>query len=98
MLGLQAMFPILEWGRNYDLNKFKGDLIAGLTIASICIPQDIGYSKLANLPPQIGLCKILLEIVSKILTTGSILIMAESFWVALKTQINNQEIRGGESD
>ncbi|KAK3149843.1 hypothetical protein QOZ80_3AG0223800 [Eleusine coracana subsp. coracana] len=41
--------------RHYTLAKFKGDLIAGLTIASLCIPQDIGYSKLANLPPEIGL-------------------------------------------
>lgn len=39
VLGLQAMFPILEWGRHYNLSKFKGDLIAGLTIASLCIPQ-----------------------------------------------------------
>ncbi|KMS95243.1 hypothetical protein BVRB_010680 [Beta vulgaris subsp. vulgaris] len=54
-LGLQAVFPILEWGRGYNLNKFKGDLISGLTIASLCIPQDIGYSKLANLDPQYGL-------------------------------------------
>ncbi|KAJ9545851.1 hypothetical protein OSB04_025558 [Centaurea solstitialis] len=55
VLGLQAVFPILEWGRSYNLKKFRGDLIAGLTIASLCIPQDIGYSKLANVPPQYGL-------------------------------------------
>ncbi|XP_010269183.1 PREDICTED: sulfate transporter 1.2-like [Nelumbo nucifera] len=55
ILGLQSIFPILEWGRNYSLSKFKGDLIAGLTIASLCIPQDIGYAKLANLDPQYGL-------------------------------------------
>eukprot|EP00262_Sarcandra_glabra_P012431 TRINITY_DN31_c0_g1_i5.p1 TRINITY_DN31_c0_g1~~TRINITY_DN31_c0_g1_i5.p1 ORF type:complete len:532 (+),score=58.25 TRINITY_DN31_c0_g1_i5:105-1700(+) len=55
VLGLQAFFPILEWGRHYSLTKLKGDLIAGLTIASLCIPQDIGYSKLANLSPQYGL-------------------------------------------
>ncbi|KNA07942.1 hypothetical protein SOVF_167230 [Spinacia oleracea] len=55
ILGLQAVFPILEWGRGYNLNKFRGDLISGLTIASLCIPQDIGYSKLANLDPQYGL-------------------------------------------
>ncbi|XP_052194786.1 sulfate transporter 1.2-like [Diospyros lotus] len=54
-LGLQALFPIIEWGREYNLSKFKGDLIAGLTIASLCIPQDIGYAKLANLDPQYGL-------------------------------------------
>ncbi|KAK8259541.1 hypothetical protein V6Z11_D13G063800 [Gossypium hirsutum] len=55
VLVFQALFPIFEWGRNYSLSKFKGDLIAGLTIASLCIPQDIGYAKLANLDPQYGL-------------------------------------------
>ncbi|KAH0460286.1 hypothetical protein IEQ34_010949 [Dendrobium chrysotoxum] len=54
-LGLESLFPILKWGREYNLRKFKGDLIAGLTIASLCIPQDIGYAKLANLDPQYGL-------------------------------------------
>lgn len=39
VLGLQTLFPILEWGRDYSVAKFKGDLIAGLTIASLCIPQ-----------------------------------------------------------
>lgn len=39
ILGIQAVFPILEWGRKYNLTKFRGDLIAGLTIASLCIPQ-----------------------------------------------------------
>jgi high affinity sulfate transporter 1 len=38
-LGLQYVFPVLDWGRHYTLAKFKGDLIAGLTIASLCIPQ-----------------------------------------------------------
>ncbi|KAH7656261.1 sulfate transporter 1 high-affinity protein [Dioscorea alata] len=51
----QYLFPILEWSKGYNLSKFKGDLIAGLTIASLCIPQDIGYAKLANLDPKYGL-------------------------------------------
>ncbi|XP_052202822.1 sulfate transporter 1.3-like [Diospyros lotus] len=55
VLGMQAIFPILEWARRYNLSKFRGDLIAGLTIASLCIPQDIGYANLANLDPQYGL-------------------------------------------
>ncbi|KAG2536344.1 hypothetical protein PVAP13_9NG182200 [Panicum virgatum] len=54
-LSLQHVFLVLEWGRHYTLSMFKGDFVAGLTIASLCIPQDIGYSKLANLPPEIGL-------------------------------------------
>ncbi|GMI77147.1 sulfate transporter 1;3 [Hibiscus trionum] len=55
VLGIQAIFPIFEWGRSYNWKKFRGDLIAGLTIASLCIPQDIGYARLANLDPQYGL-------------------------------------------
>lgn len=39
VLGLQAIFPIFEWGSDYNLTKFRGDLISGLTIASLCIPQ-----------------------------------------------------------
>ncbi|GMN32845.1 hypothetical protein TIFTF001_044724, partial [Ficus carica] len=55
ILGVQAIFPIFSWARDYSLSKFKGDFIAGLTIASLCIPQDIAYAKLANLQPQHGL-------------------------------------------
>ncbi|KAE8701628.1 High affinity sulfate transporter 1 [Hibiscus syriacus] len=55
VLSIQAIFPIFQWGRSYSWKKFRGDLIAGLTIASLCIPQDIGYAKLANLDPQFGL-------------------------------------------
>ncbi|CAM8906946.1 unnamed protein product [Rhodiola kirilowii] len=55
VIALQTIFPILEWGRQYNFQKFKGDLIAGLTIASLCIPQDIGYAKLAHMETQYGL-------------------------------------------
>ncbi|KAF7839981.1 sulfate transporter 2.1 [Senna tora] len=52
---LQRIFPILHWARNYNLTKFRCDLLAGLTIASLCIPQSIGYATLAHLDPQYGL-------------------------------------------
>nr|CAO99122.1 sulfate transporter-like protein [Nicotiana tabacum] len=52
---LQGLFPILSWGRNYKVKMFKHDLLAGLTLASLCIPQSIGYANLANLEPQYGL-------------------------------------------
>ncbi|KAL1547204.1 Sulfate transporter 3.1 [Salvia divinorum] len=55
LLGLQYVFPIVEWGRHYTLGFFKADLIAGITIASLAIPQGISYAKLANLPPILGL-------------------------------------------
>ncbi|XP_048232288.1 sulfate transporter 2.1 [Ricinus communis] len=52
---LQAIFPILSWSRDYKATKFKNDLLAGLTLASLCIPQGIGYATLAKLDPQYGL-------------------------------------------
>lgn len=36
---LKAIFPILEWGRKYTVISLRNDLLAGLTIASLCIPQ-----------------------------------------------------------
>ncbi|AES72253.1 putative SLC26A/SulP transporter [Medicago truncatula] len=52
---LHVVFPILVWGRSYTVAKFRKDFLAGLTIASLCIPQSIGYATLANLAPQYGL-------------------------------------------
>ncbi|KAK4256704.1 hypothetical protein QN277_006393 [Acacia crassicarpa] len=52
---LQAIFPVLDWGRNYTAISFRNDLLAGLTVASLCIPQGIGYATLARLDPEYGL-------------------------------------------
>jgi len=38
-LGLRHVFPVLDWGRRYTLDDFRGNLVADLTIASLCIPQ-----------------------------------------------------------
>ncbi|EOA30063.1 hypothetical protein CARUB_v10013170mg [Capsella rubella] len=55
ILGLQSLFPIFTWGSHYDLKLFRSDVVSGLTIASLAIPQGISYAKLANLPPIVGL-------------------------------------------
>ncbi|KAH1125205.1 hypothetical protein AAZX31_06G101400 [Glycine max] len=52
---LESLFPILTWFTNYKASKFKEDLLAGLTLASLSIPQSIGYANLAKLDPQYGL-------------------------------------------
>ncbi|RDX63398.1 putative sulfate transporter 3.3, partial [Mucuna pruriens] len=44
ILGAQYMFPILQWGPKYNLKLFKSDLVSGLTIASLAIPQGINSS------------------------------------------------------
>ncbi|XP_042491764.1 low affinity sulfate transporter 3-like isoform X2 [Macadamia integrifolia] len=55
VLFLEGLFPVLSWGRHYKFWKFKNDLMAGLTLASLSIPQSIGYAGLAKLDPQYGL-------------------------------------------
>ncbi|KAL3828792.1 hypothetical protein ACJIZ3_017594 [Penstemon smallii] len=55
VLGLQYFVPILEWAPRYTFELFKADFIAGITIASLAVPQGISYAGLASLPPIIGL-------------------------------------------
>ncbi|KAK9067600.1 hypothetical protein SSX86_011711 [Deinandra increscens subsp. villosa] len=55
VLGVQYFFPIFDWAASYNLSFLKSDVIAGITIASLAIPQGISYAKLANLPPILGL-------------------------------------------
>lgn len=47
----KSLFPIISWLREYKASKFKDDLLAGLTLASLCIPQvftNIHYFCLQN--------------------------------------------------
>jgi low affinity sulfate transporter 2 len=39
LTALQAVFPVLQWGKTYDLKSFRSDVMAGLTLASLGIPQ-----------------------------------------------------------
>ncbi|KAF3613167.1 Sulfate transporter 3.1 [Capsicum annuum] len=54
-LCFQYFVPILDWAPRYTFQLFKADVIAGITIASLAVPQGISYAGLANLPPVIGL-------------------------------------------
>ncbi|CAL0320360.1 unnamed protein product [Lupinus luteus] len=52
---LQKLFPILGSLREYNIQKFKYDFMAGLTLAILAIPQSMGYATLAQLSPEYGL-------------------------------------------
>ena len=45
VLGLQFLFPIFQWSSEYNLSLFRSDIISGLTIASLAIPQVIMNTK-----------------------------------------------------
>ncbi|MFT5254191.1 MAG: SulP family sulfate permease [Flavobacteriales bacterium] len=54
-MNIKKIIPILEWLPNYSSSLFKGDLIAGVTVGIILIPQGIAYALIAGLPPIYGL-------------------------------------------
>src|SRR5207302_2845469 len=39
----------------YSLVIFRRDLVAGLTVAAIAVPQAMAYAIIAGIPPEIGL-------------------------------------------
>ncbi len=41
--------------KNYDKTWLRPDIIAGLTVAVVMLPQAIAYALIADLPPQVGL-------------------------------------------
>lgn len=41
--------------REYDLSNWRADVVAGLTVGVIVLPQGIAFSLIAELPPHMGL-------------------------------------------
>lgn len=52
---LKSIFSFLEWFLVYDKKWLKGDIIAGITVGIMLIPQGIAYAMIAGLPPIYGL-------------------------------------------
>jgi SulP family sulfate permease len=49
------LLPILGWSRTYDRRWLRGDLIAGVTVAALIVPKNLGYAGIAGIPLQNGL-------------------------------------------
>ncbi len=52
---LKSYFPFLDWISTYQRAWFKNDIVAGITIGVMLIPQGIAYATIAGLPPIYGL-------------------------------------------
>ena len=52
---MRKYLPFLDWLTNYDRTWFKKDLMAGLTVGVMLIPQGMAYAMIAGLPPIYGL-------------------------------------------
>jgi SulP family sulfate permease len=52
---LENFVPFLSWIRRYRRQHFRADVIAGLTVAVVAVPQSMAYALIAGLPVQYGL-------------------------------------------
>lgn len=52
---IYKIFPFLLWFKGYSGGKFQIDLMAGITVAMVLIPQSMAYAQLAGLPAYYGL-------------------------------------------
>src|SRR5207342_501088 len=49
------LVPMVAWVRNYDRHWVRGDLIAGIAVAALIVPKNLGYAAIAGVPLQNGL-------------------------------------------
>ncbi|TKJ39757.1 sodium-independent anion transporter [candidate division LCP-89 bacterium B3_LCP] len=52
---IKVIFPFLKWFDEISFNSFRNDLISGITVALVLIPQSMAYAQLAGLPAYYGL-------------------------------------------
>jgi len=52
----QRYMPIVDWLPRYDWGKlFRWDVIAGLTVWALLVPEAMAYAGIAGVPPEVGL-------------------------------------------
>src|SRR5512141_2855195 len=52
---LVRFLPILGWLPKYDKAWLVGDIIAGLSVWALMVPQSLGYASISGVPVQYGL-------------------------------------------
>lgn len=80
---LLSLFPFLSWIGHYNLSWLAGDLVAGITIGAVVVPQGMAYAKLAQLSVEFGLYSAFMGVTiywifatSKDITIGPVAVMS----------------------
>ncbi|WFD33427.1 hypothetical protein MCUN1_000240 [Malassezia cuniculi] len=80
---IESLFPLRRWILSYNLNWLTGDLIAGITVALVVVPQSMSYANVAGLEAQYGLYSSFVGVVvyalfatSKDVTIGPVAVMS----------------------
>ena len=82
---LARYIPILSWLPRYDRTWLRADVIAGLTLWGLVVPEAMAYAGIAGLPPQAGLYTLLaaLLIYALLGTSRHLVVQATSATAAL---------------
>lgn len=96
---IRTLIPILSWLPRYDWGKNRArDLVAGIALAALMIPESLGYAGLAGVPAELGLYAALAALIAYALTGGtSILVVGPASAVAALTVSIIAEL-GGDTD
>src|SRR5512136_2317711 len=83
--GLMRFLPILAWLPRYDRAWLTIDVIAGLTLWGMVVPEAMAYAGIAGLPPQAGLYTLLAALLVYALlgTSRHLVVQATSATAAL---------------
>ncbi|KAG0145275.1 hypothetical protein CROQUDRAFT_45986 [Cronartium quercuum f. sp. fusiforme G11] len=80
----KSFFPFTNWLFKYRPEWIVGDLVAGLTVGMVVIPQGMAYAKLAELPVEFGLYGSFMAVsiywlfaTSKDITIGPVAVMSQ---------------------
>jgi sodium-independent sulfate anion transporter 11 len=78
-----SLFPFWNWIFHYNLTWLFGDIIAGVTVGFVVIPQGMAYALLAKLPAEYGLYTSFVGFIlywafatSKDITIGTVAVMS----------------------
>ena len=70
----QRLFPFLHWWPQVNRHTLRNDLIAGLTVALVAIPQSLAYAQLSGVPAYYGLYATLIPVIVGALFGSSLLL------------------------
>lgn len=80
---LDSLFPFRRWILSYNSTWFIGDLISGITVGLVVVPQSMSYANVAGLKPEFGLYSSFVGVViyalfatSKDVTIGPVAVMS----------------------
>jgi len=48
----KRFLPILNWLPGYNRAWLRGDILAGLTVLALLIPEGMAYAEIAGMPPR----------------------------------------------